>query len=325
MNWLLLSLLLPLFSSAFSLASKELLKYTQPTSYTAYVLLVSGVGAIVYNLVAKKAMYVTPLSVVSGIVFGLATFGFESAVSVAKNPGLVNALYRSQAALTALLSVYFLNSKLSLAGGIGVVMTVFGAYLAAMDKNSEREGRMSPHKALRPSHRGRANGLRHEPFTQEEHHLPQTSDQKDSNWVLWVAIAGVLMTIKDLTAVKCIKNGMKASNYVVSQLLFGGLVMLAYKLYKTGTLSLELKDESKRKEVIIGIGGAALDNLLWCAVLVYAMSIAPNPGYPKALTLLSVVITAFVSRYLFEGAALDKRQWAGIGTIVAGIGTMVFG
>ena len=118
---------------------------------------------------------------------------------------------------------------------------------------------------------------------------------------------------------------MKASNYVVSQLLFGGLVMLAYKLYKTGTLSLELKDESKRKEVIIGMGGVALDNLLWCAVLVYAMSIAPNPGYPKALTLLSVVITAFASRYLFEGAALDKRQWAGIGTIVAGIGTMVFG
>ena len=132
------------------------------------------------------------------------------------------------------------------------------------------------------------------------------------------------MTVKDITTVKCVRSGMKAGNYVVSQLMFGGLVMLAYKLYKSGSFGLELKDETKRTAVMAGIGGVALDNLLWCIVLVYAMSIAPNPGYPKAITLLSVVITAFASKFLFQDATLDKRQWMGILTILGGISTMVF-
>ena len=312
MNWLALSATLPIFSSAFSLASKELLKYTEPISYTAYVLLVSGVGAILYQLLSGQKIYVTALSVFSGIVFGLATFGFESAVHVAHNPGLVSAIYRSQAALTALVSVYFLNSKLSLAGGAGVFLTVIGAYLAAFDPDTDREGMYK----LQPQSLSETK----EPESMTNQH----TKPKSSNWLLWVAVAGVLMTVKDITAVKCIRGGMKAGNYVVSQLMFGGLVMLAYKLYKSGSFALKLNDESKRTAVLAGIGGVALDNLLWCIVLVYAMSIAPNPGYPKAITLVSVVITSFASKFLFQGASLDKRQWLGILTILGGIGTMVF-
>ncbi len=314
MNWLVLSALLPVFSSAFSLASKELLRYTEPTSYTAYVLLVSGVGAILYQLLSGQKIYVTPLSAFSGIVFGLATFGFESAVHVAHNPGLVNAIYRSQAALTALASVYFLNSKLSLAGGAGVCLTVLGAYLAAFDPrtrhhddDAKKDGADEP-----------------EAMTDRKPATQDTTGASRPDWLLWVAIAGVLMTVKDITTVKCVRSGMKAGNYVVSQLMFGGLVMLAYKLYKSGSFGLELKDETKRTAVMAGIGGVALDNLLWCIVLVYAMSIAPNPGYPKAITLLSVVITAFASKFLFQDATLDKRQWMGILTILGGISTMVF-
>jgi len=221
MNWLALSATLPIFSSAFSLASKELLKYAEPISYTAYVLLASGVGAVLYNVFSGQKIYVTALSAFSGIVFGFATFGFESAVHVAHNPGLVSAIYRSQAALTALVSVYFLNSKLSLAGGVGVFLTVLGAYLAAFDPDTDREGMRKPKgvKANKP-----------------ESMTNQHAKPKSSNWLLWVAAAGVLMTVKDITAVKCIRSGMKPGNYVVSQLVFGGLVILVYQLYKRHSL-----------------------------------------------------------------------------------------
>lgn len=305
MNWLILSSVLPLFSTVFSLASKHLLSFTSPISYTAYVLGFSGLIALMYNVVTGTKMYATVLSAISGICFGIATFGFEEAVHRGNNPGLINGLYRTQAVLTALLSVVFLGSSLTVMRVIGMIVTVAGALFIAFDKNTRESF---------------DNGVEGERVNSKE--LGKSTDDKSWGWIL--ALAGIFMTIKDLTAVKCIRDGMKPSSYIVSQLLFGSLVIFAYKLYKRGTFKIELTDQKKIKEALFGIGAVSLDNVLWCGVLVYAMSIAPNPAYPKVITLLSVAITSYLSQFLFKGAKLDSHQWTGIIVLLGGLFTMVF-
>ena len=311
MNWLILSSFLPFFSCAFSLTSKYLLSFTSPVSYTAYVLGSSAVLSILYNYVTGTKMYATVLSAISGICFGLATFGFERAIHNGNNPGLISGLYRSQAALTAILSVFFLGSSLTLMKGFGIVITMIGALMIALDKHTREMFDVGFHK-----HNDQDNEVSKKGKEQDE--------PEDKSWGLMLAIAGIFMTIKDITAVKCINNGMKPSNYIVSQLLFGSLVIFAYKIYKRGTLKIELKNGGDLKKALIGISAISLDNVIWCSVLVYAMSIAPNPAYPKVITLLSIAMTSYISQFLFKNATLDRTQWMGILVLLGGLFTIVF-
>ena len=296
MGWLDLSLILPLCSTFFSLASKELLKQVHPTSYTAYVLLFSGMIIVVYNLVSGRKIGFSKWALASGLAFGLATFGFENAVSMASNPGMVNAVYRTQTVLTAVASVFLLGSKLSVMAMVGMVVALVGAVTVAIDRST-----IEHFKTL-------ATG----------------DDSKDDKhgWLPWAAVAGVLLSVKDITAVKAIRTGMTPYSYAVSQLLFGSLIMFAYKLYKQGTLRLEMKQGGSLLEALGGMTAVALDNVLWCLILVYVMGIAPNPAYPKAITLIGVVLTAFLSKYIFAEATLDRQQWMGIFMVVFGVGTM---
>ena len=296
MSWLDLSLILPFFSSAFSLSSKVLLKDVQPTSYTAYVLLLSGLMIVAYNLLTGKKMKLNAWAVISGFAFGLATFGFETAVSKAKNPGMVNAIYRTQTVLTAILSVFLLGSHLSPLSITGIIIALLGAVTIALDHNS----------------------IEH--FTSDE----IKENKYDYEWIKWAVGAGLLLTVKDITAVKSLRSGMTPYSYAMAQLLFGALIMFGYKYYKENNFKLNLDKRANVWSTLSGMGFVATDNVLWCLLLVYLMGKAPNPAYPKAITLISVVLTAFLSKFFFPEAALDLQQWAGIFMVLGGIGTMVF-
>lgn len=299
MSWVHLSLILPFCSTFFSLASKELLKHVEPISYTAYVLLFSGIMVLLYNVATGKKILFSKWAVMSGLAFGLATFGFEKAVNMVANPGIVSAVYRTQTVLTAIASVFLLGSKLSMVAIIGIVLAVAGAITVATDHSSV-----------------------------EHFESGQKKDSKENGnkygWLPWTAGAGVLLSVKDITAVKAVREGMTPYSYAVSQLLFGALVLFIYKLYKQRTLALHLKPNTSVPRVLGGMMAVSLDNLLWCLLLVYVMGIAPNPAYPKAITLGSVVLTAFLSRFMFSSAQLDAQQWVGILMVLGGVGTMVF-
>ena len=292
-------MILPFCSTFFSLASKELLKHVEPISYTAYVLLFSGIMVLLYNIAVGKKILFSKWAIMSGLAFGLATFGFEKAVGMVGNPGIVSAVYRTQTVLTAIGSVFLLGSKLSIIAILGIVLAVAGAIIVATDHSSI-----------------------------EHFKSDQKKDDKENEnkleWLPWTAAAGVLLSVKDITAVKAIRGGMSPYSYAVSQLLFGALILFIYKLYKQGTLALDLKPNASMPRVLGGIAAVSLDNLLWCLLLVYVMGIAPNPAYPKAITLGSVVLTAFLSKFIFSSAQLDAQQWAGIFMVLGGVGTMVF-
>jgi len=103
------------------------------------------------------------------------------------------------------------------------------------------------------------------------------------------------------------------------------LIVFAYKLFTEGTLRPKLAGDANVMDLIAGLGLVSLDNFLWCAVLVYLMSVARNPAFPKAVTMSGVALTAFLSSFLFKGASLDRDQWIGIALILGGVGAVILG
>jgi drug/metabolite transporter (DMT)-like permease len=305
----LLTAALPLFSSFFSLSSKELLKSIGPDSYTGYVLLGSAVLSYLYNRFTGIETKFNGFSIASGLAFGIATLMFEQGLRRTANPGLANAMYRSQTALTAVASVFLLGSSMSPIGMLGVFITVLGAGLVALDSEERKDHHVSK------------EGFE----TQTPGAIVHKHDRKGA-WIPLVLIAGVLLTVKDLTAVKSLANkAMKPSSYVVSQTLFGALIVLLYKVITQGTLMPTMHKKGKELEVALGMTAVSIDNFLWCAVLVYLMSVAKNPAYPKAVTMLGIGLTSVVSSYFLKGAKLDDKQWGGIVAILAGVGMVILG
>jgi len=312
MSWLIPSFILPICSSVFSIGSKTLLHYTHPTSYTAYVLLCSSLIIIFYNIVSGNKITFSKWSLLSGLTFGLALFGFEDATHTASNPGLVNAIYRTQSILTAVASVWMFNSSLSMMSIVGICITLGSLLVTLYDTE----------KKMNNSHSKHYHHI--EPMDNKEHKDEKEKEAK-RDWIPIVLLSGIMLTLKDLTAVKSIKDGMSASSYVVSQFSVGALLLLAYKYFKFGTFEIIVNPEDKKSEAISGIAAISIDNVIWCILLVHLMSIAPNPAYPKVISLISVAITSFFSKYFFPGAELDKTQWFGVLGILTGISIMTLG
>ena len=312
MNWIIPSFILPICSSVFSIGSKTLLHYTHPTSYTAYVLLCSAVIITLYNVVAGNKITFSKWSLLSGLTFGLALFGFEDATHTASNPGLVNAIYRTQSILTAIASVWLFNSSLTVMSIVGICITLASLLITLYDTE----------KKIKNSHSKHYHHI--EPMDNKKDKVEEKAKEKE-DWIPVVLVAGILLTFKDLTAVKSIKDGMSASSYVVSQFSVGAILLLAYKYYKFGTLEIIVNPKDKKKEALSGIAAISIDNVIWCILLVHLMAIAPNPAYPKVISLISVAITSFFSKYFFPDAELDKTQWFGVLGILTGISIMTLG
>ena len=300
---------LPLWNTIFSLVSKYTLVEIDAKSYTAVVLLITSGLSLIYNFFTGIKTKVNIWSIVAGCSFGLATLFFEEAVHIATNPGIVNGLYRSQAALTAIASVFILGSHLSYTSMIGILITIMGAFIMGLHKRKHvKEG--------------------YEPGIVEGPYPESKKQNKDSNqehqrkkWLPLVLIAGLLATVKDISGVYSVKGGkMKPSSFVFSQCFFGAIMVLIYQYFTSGELIPKLHPDGNWKDAIIGMTSAGLDNFLWCGVLIYLMSNSSNPAYPKAVTMLGIPLTALIAPFLFNVKFPDSTQWGAIAAVVAGIG-----
>lgn len=293
---------LPIFNTVFSLISKETLKAVDPVTYTSYVLFLSAVLSLLYNHFSGIKTIVNVDSVVAGVAFGIATLLFEEAVHRTNNPGLANAVYRSQAALTAIVSVFILGSSLSVKAMLGIVITVASASAIALAKTKE--------------------GF--EPFHLDERTEDDIDkDKKPGNWIPYAIAAGLLATVKDITGVLSVRGKrMTPSSFVFSQAMFGAIVVAIYQYYKFGTISTRAKTAEDARIMWTGIISAAIDNFVWCAVLIYLMNKAKNPAFPKAVQMSGIVLTSIASGFLFNDASLNKMQWAGVIGVVSGIALM---
>ena len=298
-EWLLLSFLLPLFSAGYTLLTKIALHSLTPQSFSMYSLVIALVILSGYNVMNGKKIRVTPLSFVGGLAFGFAIMGLTTGINEAPNPGLAAAIYRTQTILTAIASVFLFGKDLDLQGIVGMVITLAGAYLIATDKKDIVETGIHP---------GTAKA--------EKRVLNR------DNWFIYPALAGVALTVKDLTGMESLQTGMPASIFATSQLLFAAVVAAIHKYYVDGTLTLEFKKNAHEKEAVTTMTGAAIINSAWVVVAIAAMTMAPNPGYSKALTMGGIIISTIASRFMF-GDKLDSRSYGGIAAIVAGTAILV--
>ena len=297
---------LPVFNSVFSMISKETLKTVDPVSYTASVLFISAMMSLVYNRYMNIKTIVNKDSIIAGLAFGLATLLFEEGVHRASNPGIVNAVYRSQAALTAIVSVFLLGSSLSLQVMIGIIITIIGASTIALAK-TKKEG-YEPY---------------HLDIDIEDKREDDKAVKKAGSWIPFALVAGVLATVKDITGVLAIRGKrMSPSSFVFSQALFGAIIVGLYQLYKFGSIIPQPYSSVDTSKMWAGIGAASVDNFIWCAVLIYLMNKASNPAFPKAIQMSGIVITSIVSGFFFSNASLNKEQWIGVLAVVIGIITM---
>lgn len=294
---------LPIFNSIFSMISKETLKTVDPVSYTASVLFISAIMSLLYNHYMDIKTIVNKDSIIAGLAFGISTLLFEEGVHRASNPGIVNAVYRSQAALTAIVSVFVLGSSLSLQVMIGILITIIGASTIALSK-SKKEGYEPYHIDIDdPKH--------------------DKTDKKEGSWIPYALAAGLIATVKDITGVLSVRGKrMSPSSFVFSQALFGAIIVGLYQFYKFGTIIPHPNRETNKGKMWAGIGAASVDNFIWCAVLIYLMNKASNPAFPKAIQMSGIVLTSIASSFVFNNASLNKEQWIGVFAVVTGIITM---
>ena len=297
-TWLLLSLLLPLFSASYTLLTKSALSNIEPASFSSYSLLIASVLVIAYNIVKGHDIKITPYSAIGGLAFGLAIMGLTTGINSAPNPGLASAIYRTQTVLTAVLSVVLFGYHLNIEGAIGMMITLFGAYLIATDHKD----------AAKTDEPGAV-------LEKEKHKLD------NSEWFIYPALAGVALTVKDLTGMESLKTGMSPSVFAVSQLVFATIVAFTHKYISTGDVSIKYIGKPNRSS-LVELAGAAIINSVWVAVAIAAMTMAPNPGYSKAITMFGVIISTIASRFMF-GDKIDSRSYGGIAAIVVGIMLLV--
>lgn len=299
MDETLLYCVLPIINTIFSLISKETLKTVDPVSYTASVLFISAIMSLTYNKYNNIKTIINKDSVIAGLAFGLATLLFEEGILRANDPGLVNGVYRSQAALTAIISVFVLGSHLSLQELIGIIITIAGVSTLALAKKREGYG----------------------PF-----HVDANNEHKEKilgSWLPYALIGGLFATAKDIFGVLAVRGRrMSPSSFVFSQAMFGSIVVGLYQLYKFGTIIPQPYNEKDKVKMYTGIGVASIDNFIWCAILIYLMSTASNPAFPKAIQMSGIVLTSLVSNYFFSNSALNTIQWVGILGVFIGIITM---
>tara|TARA_A100001011_G_scaffold209385_1_gene217575 strand:- start:1291 stop:2214 length:924 start_codon:yes stop_codon:yes gene_type:complete len=298
---LILYLTLPIWSTIFSLVSKATLAEIDAKSYTGLVLLITAGLSLIYNFVTKIVTKINMFSIFAGCSYGLATLFFEEALNIATTPGLVNGLYRSQVALTAIASVYFLGSDLSYTSMLGIIITIMGAFIISLHKSKHVKESYEP-------------GI-----TKEKKYIKDNNE--NTQWVPLVLLAGLLATVKDIAGVYSVKQGkMKPSSFVFSQCFFGAITVLIYQYFISGELIPKLRPNGNWENAIIGITSAGLDNFLREYVLIYLMSHSRNIAYPKTVTMLGIPLTALIGPFIFNVNFPDSTQWGAIAAIVAGTG-----
>lgn len=288
MNWLLYSLPLPLFSLSFSLLTKWGKGNTDGLLYTLWVLISSTILGMGYFLYKGNKIKITIETLIGGISYGIALAGLIIGIGKAANPALPQSAYRFQTALTFIGSYLLFKSKMTGIAILGIVLTLLGVYLLSDKEDSKNKQQET--KILG---------------------LPE--------WFVYAAGGGVALTVKDLVSVSYFKKGLKPINFTSQQSLWGGIVILLLALFTNRFDSLK---NLNHEELIKSVSSSSLlgvINILWTTILVIAMGLAPNAGYPKAITDLGIVLTALASSYLFKGSDLTMKEWGGVASMVAGV------
>ena len=302
-HWLRLSLLLPIFSAAYTLITKEGVSAYDPLTFVSYSLAGASVLAIGNALLTSHLAVPNITIILGGLAVAGAIIAQAIAIDSAPNAGLASSVVRSQSAITVLAAVALLDGELDKIALASVAVTLIGVYFATTGTTTTDKRKAEEHR----------------------HTEDQTKSRNESagkGWVQAALIAAGLLTAKDLLAVFSVRDGLHPIAAATIEITISAIATLMYKKITTGTfLPITTSTTPHPKWWVLPSGAVIM--ALWTNLVITAMTSAPNSGYPKALALSGVAIAAVISKYLYN-EPLTTRAWSGIGFILLGTGGLIF-
>ena len=296
--WVILSILFATLQAVMVITSKYIMTNLTPVATLTYMLFIQIIFVIVYNIVKGYSYNFNIFSIVGGVAFGIANLGLMVGVDKAPNPGFADALMRLQVLVTTLFSVIFLNQKMTFKSVIGMIIAVIGAVLITYTKKDEKKNEKKNEKKS---------------FLDK---IP---------WYVFPLVGGVLLSVKDICGVAAVNSGMQPASFVFSVALFSYIALMIYNYSLTHSFLPQFKDTKKQKETILELLVSGLSSAIAAYVITSAMPMAPNAGYSKTLSLLSVMLTTGYSVIVFKDKISIQKILGIISLIIGCIIVTLFG
>ena len=116
-------------STGYSLSVKKGDEYADHLQLTSYFLLISAIITLIYLIINKKNIFLSKWAISNGIFWGLALIFLNNSISQAKNPGLSMSIFRTQAVLTYIASIFLFHSSVSKMKIAGIITVIIGAFI----------------------------------------------------------------------------------------------------------------------------------------------------------------------------------------------------
>ena len=144
-------------------------------------------------------------------------------------------------------------------------------------------------------------------------------------WYIFPLLGGILLSVKDVCGVAAVKNGMEPASFVFSVALFSSLALMLYNYSITRSFLPQFKNNNNRVETIIQLIIAGISTTVAAYVITHAMPLAPNAGYSKSLSLLSVVLTTGYSVIFLKDNITAQKLLGVISLIIGCLFVSLFG
>lgn len=331
MNWLSYSIIGACLSAVFSLSIKKGLYTVYPADFTSAYAIIATIILTIFNWYTGGSKYfkLEPWALVSGIFQAIAGICITFSFGTTPNPGLTMSVFRTQALLTAVLAYFFFGSSLSASKIFAMLFVIAGVHLVSKTR-PERKLPFEPfqddtvYQTLQP----------HAPTPiRKTDHIPppiKKIKEKPSAWLILAIVAGITMSIKDVTAKRALLGKGHPPRLILwNALIAQSIVMFLYDRYNTGIFGIhDMYDKTHDGRItdrdLLLILFTGIIFLIYTTTVILATKLAPNVGYAKAIDTFGVIITTLGAHYMFK-SPITKESIVGVLLIVGGLSYISFG
>ena len=317
-QWFIISCISALISSFWSISVKYGLQSFTSYSFAFWYSIIATIIITVYSFVKTGGIAFSKLGAFSGIGAGVAAVSLAKSFVMSPNPGFSMAIFRMQAIMTTIASVVLFNAKLTLTKWLCIALSVIGVITIVTSKSSIEHSKKTVVRADKKSDKKSDKNE-----NKNENEKPK---KNNFEWVLYAIIAGVAMTTKDLFTKKALVAGGKKVFHSLfwTTGLFQSAVLMIILLLTSKSISLDNIKGNKstfpiNKYTLI----AGIAFTLYQFAVITASKAAPNVGLVKAVDSAGMVITSFVSIYLFN-SSLNTQDIIGMIMIIGGVFGLAF-
>lgn len=259
------------------------------SSFSAMQFTIGLVVILIINLLFVRDFKFNAQMGASGFFTGLCFFFLNKGFSSVANPGLGVALFRTEVIFTAIAAFFLLNNALTLEMMIYMFAVVLGVGLISLIKKDDKEQLVI------------------------------------GTWQWMICVSVLCMVVSNIFMKKS-ANLLKTShnsmiNMCCNFFIPATIVATILQYIDLKKLGIVVNDDNKHLETrdYIYLIVTGIVELIYVAVLSYAIKYAFNPGAAKAIISTSAIIIALIGSFIFKDATLDAYNWVGCILIIIGV------